>query len=56
VRREWALWIGAILVIIGLADTSDALPFDVSLAVIIPLAMIAIGVYMVWQSGILRRA
>jgi hypothetical protein len=56
VRREWALWIGAILVIIGLADTSDALPFDVSLAVIIPLAMIAIGAYIVWQSGILRRA
>jgi hypothetical protein len=54
-RREYALWIGVILTIIGLADTSDALPFDVSLAVIIPLAMIGIGIYMVWASGVLRR-
>ena len=44
-RREYALWIGAILGIIGLADVSDTLPFDVSLAVVIPLAMIGIGFY-----------
>lgn len=54
-RREWALWIGAILGIIGLADVSDALPFDISIAVVIPLAMIAIGAYMVWRSGALDR-
>jgi hypothetical protein len=55
VRREYALWIGAVLGIIGLADTSDALPFDVSIAVIIPLVMIGLGVYLVWQSRILER-
>lgn len=55
VRREYALWIGAILGVIGLADTSDALPFDVSFAVIIPVVMIGLGVYLVWQSRILER-
>ena len=54
VRREYALIIGLILVVIGLADTSDALPFDVSFAALIPLVMIAIGVYLVWQSRIFR--
>ena len=49
VRREWALWVGAILTIIGLADVSDSLPFDVGLAVIIPLAMIGIGFYLVFR-------
>ena len=52
VRREYALWIGVILSIIGLADTSDALPFDLSFAVIIPLVMIGLGMYLVWQSRI----
>jgi hypothetical protein len=55
VRREYALWIGAILTIIGLADTSDTLPFDLSLAVVIPLVMIGLGFYLVWQSRILQR-
>jgi hypothetical protein len=55
VRRAYALWIGAVLAIIGLADVSDALPFDVSIAVVIPLVMIAIGIYMVWRSGALER-
>lgn len=55
VRREYALWIGAVLGLIGLADVSDTLPFDVSFAVVIPLAMIAIGVYMVYSSRLLRR-
>lgn len=49
-RRGYALWVGAILGIIGLADVSDTLPFDIGLAVVIPLAMIGIGVYMVWKS------
>ncbi len=56
VRREYALWIGAVLAIIGLADVSDTLPFDVSLAVVIPLAMIAIGAYIVYRSRIFARA
>ena len=55
VRREYALWIGVVLGIIGLADTSDALPFDLSFAVIIPLVMIGLGFYYIWQSGILAR-
>ncbi len=55
VRREYALWIGVILGIIGLADTSDALPFDLSFAVIIPLVMIGLGIYLVWQSRIFER-
>ena len=55
VRREYALWIGAVLGLIGLADTSDALPFDVSFAVIIPLVMIGLGVYLVWQSRVFER-
>ncbi len=54
-RREYALWIGAVLGIIGLADVSDTLPFDIGLAVVIPLAMIGIGAYMVWKSRILSR-
>ena len=55
-RREYALWIGAILGLIGLADVADTLPFHVGLAVVIPLAMIGIGVYMVWKSRILSRS
>ena len=55
VRREWALWLGVVLGIIGLADVSDTLPFDVSFAVVIPLAMIAIGVYMVYRTRLLQR-
>lgn len=55
VRREYALWMGAVLGVIGLADVSDTLPFDVSFAVVIPLAMIAIGIYMVYQSRVLAR-
>lgn len=49
-RREWALWLGAILAIIGLADVSDALPFDLSLTVIIPLAIIGLGLYLILRS------
>lgn len=55
VRREYALWIGVILTLIGLADTSDALPFDLSFAVVIPVVMIGLGIYLVWQSRILER-
>lgn len=54
-RREWALWLGAILGIIGLADVSDALPFDVSLTVIIPLAMIGLGLYLVFRGRLPQR-
>lgn len=46
-RREWALFLGSILGIIGVADVSDTLPFDLGIAVVIPLAMIGIGVYLI---------
>ena len=55
VRREYALFIGVILSVIGLADTSDTLPFDLSFAVIIPVVMIGLGIYLVWQSRIFER-
>ncbi len=55
-RRGYALWIGAVLGLLGLADVADTLPFHVGLAVVIPLAMIGIGVYMVWKSRVLSRA
>jgi len=47
VRRQWALVLGAIFAIIGLADVSDALSLSLDIAVVIPLAMIGIGVYLV---------
>ena len=46
---------GSILGIIGLADVSDALPFDLGLAVVIPLAMIGIGVYLVLRDRLPMR-
>jgi hypothetical protein len=55
VRRDYALWIGLILGLIGLADTADALPFDLGIAIVIPLVMIGLGIYLVWQSGVLQR-
>jgi len=54
-RREYALWIGLVLGVLGLADTADTLPFDVGVAVVIPLVMIALGIFLVWQSRILER-
>ena len=54
-RRQYALWIGLVLGVIGLADTSDALPFDLNFLVVIPLLMIAMGIYLVWQSRAFER-
>ena len=54
-RRQYALWIGLVLGVIGLADTSDTLPFDLNFLVVIPLLMIALGVYLVWQSRAFER-
>lgn len=47
VRRDWALVVGAILGIIGLADVADALALDVDVAVLIPLAMIGVGLWLI---------
>jgi hypothetical protein len=55
-RRDWALVVGIILGAIGLAEVADTLPFDADLAVLIPLAMIAIGVYLIFRDRIPARA
>ena len=54
-RRDWALFLGLILGVIGLADVSDALPFDLNLAVVIALAMIGIGFYLIFRGRLPTR-
>jgi hypothetical protein len=54
-RREWALILGAILGIIGLADVSDTLGIDLDIVVVIPLAMIGIGVYLILRDRLPAR-
>jgi hypothetical protein len=49
-RRDWAFWIGGILAVIGLADATDLTPGTYDLAVLVPLAVIAFGVYLVWRN------
>lgn len=46
-RREWALILGVIFVVIGLADVSDALALDLDMAILIPLALIGVGLYLI---------
>jgi hypothetical protein len=48
-RREWALVVGLVLGVIGLADVADTLPFDADITVLIPLAMIAVGLYLIFR-------
>ncbi|CAN5645004.1 hypothetical protein BH24CHL9_BH24CHL9_05650 [soil metagenome] len=48
-RRDWALWLGLILGLIGLADAADTLPFALDAAVIIPLALILLGLWLIWR-------
>jgi hypothetical protein len=49
-RREWALWLGLILTVIGLADVSDTLPFSLDFAIVVPLAIIGLGVYLIFRN------
>ena len=49
-RREWALWVGLVLGLIGLADVSDTLRFGLDFAIIIALATIALGIYLIWRN------
>jgi hypothetical protein len=51
-RRDWALVVGAILGLIGLADASDSLPFNVDAAIIIPIALIGAGIWLIWRRGL----
>ena len=54
-RREWALVVGLILGAIGLADVSDSLPFEVNAALVIPVVMIAVGIYLIVRSRMPER-
>jgi hypothetical protein len=47
VRRDWALVLGLVLGLIGLADVSDALALDLNGAVLIPLALIGVSLYLI---------
>lgn len=47
VPRQWALWVGALLALIGLVDASDALPFAFDLAILVPLVLIGVGAYLI---------
>jgi hypothetical protein len=49
VRRDWAFWVGGLLTLIGLADASDVLPVAIDLGVLVPLAIIGLGIYLVWR-------
>jgi hypothetical protein len=51
-RRDWALVLGAILGLIGLADAADSLPFSLDAAIIIPVALIGAGVWLIWRRGL----
>jgi hypothetical protein len=47
--RDWAFWVGGLVTLIGLADASDVLPGSFDLAVLVPLAIIALGIFLVWR-------
>ncbi len=51
-RREWALVLGAILTVIGLADAADSLPFTFDAAIVIPVLLIGAGVWLIWRRGL----
>jgi hypothetical protein len=48
-RRDWALVLGSILCLIGLADAADSLPLALDAAVVIPIAMICVGLWLIWR-------
>jgi hypothetical protein len=51
-RRDWALVLGAILGLIGIADASDSLPFSLDAAIVIPIALIGAGIWLIWRRGL----
>jgi hypothetical protein len=55
-RREWSLVLGAVFGLIGLADVSDALNLDLNVAVLLPLAMIGVGIYFIVRDRLPRGA
>lgn len=54
VRREWALVLGLVLGVIGFADVSDTLQLDLDMSVVIPIALIAAGIYLIVRDRIPR--
>ncbi len=54
VRREWSLVLGAVFGIIGLADVSDTFNIDLDVVVLVPLAMIGVGVYLIVRDRLPR--
>lgn len=48
--RNWALLIGAILLLIGAADVLDTLPAGVDLQIVVPLAVITLGAWLLIRS------
>jgi sulfite exporter TauE/SafE len=47
--------VGLVLGVIGLADVADTLPFDADLAVLIPLALIVAGTYLIFRDRLPAR-
>lgn len=54
-RRDWALVVGIVFAAIGLADVSDALALDLDMFVIIPVSMIAVGLFLVLRDRLPER-
>jgi len=54
-RRDWALVVGIVFLAIGLADVSDALALQLDMFVIVPLAMIAIGLFLIARDRMAAR-
>ncbi len=52
-RRTWALWIGAILGVIGLSEVSDILPADVDGAAVMAIILIGLGLFLIARSRLL---
>lgn len=55
IRREWALVLGVILGVIGLADVADALALDVDAMILIPVAMIGVGIWLILRDRLPAR-
>ncbi len=54
VRRDWALWVGLILVLVGFAQVSDRITGLPDLGLLWPLAVIAIGAVLLMRARLTR--
>lgn len=53
-RREWSLVLGAVFGIIGLADVLDTFAIDLDVVVLVPLAMIGVGIWLIVRDRLPR--